>query len=549
MAEISALAALVVAIVALLITSIQLTQQLMATAYVIRKCDRIVTGGLTKGGIRQWHWRQFRFTVRYQAIVFSLPPPLYTALGVSPTVRIDSPSRDLWSRALKLRSTRTTAQGCWISFIEDMVMCTCIRPENVCVMEESGDRIPEDLTVAPTRVDALAVMLTCVALGMQVLKYSPTTGEIALAGGVGGISSSVHPILGGLLHYSVFSNEPTIGFEAARRHGRALLQEKGVWAQTVFGKFRDRSYRPEYVLLRVLQTWKQSVLRERGWPEDSYADTIGGAACFMVFAYIDIYEAVPRSSVRRWCAHFAEVIVKAHHLDMDKDGMTAESALCLSPLYRQTRQKFIDTHGGSSPYLPWEDWNAAETSPSQRRNRDFGLENELLDHPNLKNVLPCPALVACAVKSADANDSVPRSLDDRDPSSYVPMDAALELILRADQCMRNIYQKHGEWPNPEFGKCSERIVATSFKSLSEVGAPSWGSTFPHIDAWPQTFKTACEEVFNDQKLSVDHKWVTEYAYLSILRASYYTIMMRAAGEIGPGLTEDTEPDTALAYMA
>ena len=55
MADVSALAALVVAAVALLIAGLQLTQQLLATAYVIRKCDRLVTGGVTKGGIRQWH--------------------------------------------------------------------------------------------------------------------------------------------------------------------------------------------------------------------------------------------------------------------------------------------------------------------------------------------------------------------------------------------------------------------------------------------------------------------------------------------------------------
>lgn len=68
MSDTAALAALVVAAVALLIASAQLTQQLLSTAYVIRKCDRIVTGGLTRGGTRQFHWRQFRFTVKYQTL-------------------------------------------------------------------------------------------------------------------------------------------------------------------------------------------------------------------------------------------------------------------------------------------------------------------------------------------------------------------------------------------------------------------------------------------------------------------------------------------------
>jgi len=93
----SALAALVIAVVALIVAATQLTQQIMATAYVIRKCDRIVTGGLTRGGQRQWHWRQFRFTVNYQAITFTLPPAVYASLGVSSAVQIDKAAdADFW---------------------------------------------------------------------------------------------------------------------------------------------------------------------------------------------------------------------------------------------------------------------------------------------------------------------------------------------------------------------------------------------------------------------------------------------------------------------
>ena len=47
MVDTTALVALVVAGVALVVAADQLTLQLMATAYVIRKCDGIVTGGLT----------------------------------------------------------------------------------------------------------------------------------------------------------------------------------------------------------------------------------------------------------------------------------------------------------------------------------------------------------------------------------------------------------------------------------------------------------------------------------------------------------------------
>lgn len=308
MQDTTALAALIIAIVALVIAAAQLTQQVMATvaivaivvaaaqliqqvmetAYVIRKCDCIVTGGLIKSGIRQWHWHQFRFTVKYRAIVFALPASIYSALGVSPTVQVDTPSPEVRHIANKDLGIRNPSQACWISFVQDLVMFTCLCPEDLCVKEESGDRIPDDLTVAPTRVDTITVMLTCIAMGMQVSKYSPMTGEITLVGAVGGVSSSVHPALGCLLHYTISSKLTALNFETASRHGRALRQEHGVWANTVFGRFMDRSYRSETATLEILRSRKLAVLQAQGWPANSHNDTIGGAACFMAFAHVDV---------------------------------------------------------------------------------------------------------------------------------------------------------------------------------------------------------------------------------------------------------------------
>ena len=257
MQDVSALVALVVAAVALVVAAAQLTQQLLSTAYVIRKCDRIVMGGLNKGGSREWHWRQFRFSVKYPAIVFALPGSIFLALGLSPTVQIDVPSPEVWDKAMKTRKARKSSQACYVSFIQDLVMFICFNPKDISLREESGDRIPDDLTVAPVRVDTITVLLTCIAMGMRVSKYSPTTSEITLTGGVGGISSSVHPILGCILHYSIFSDEPVMGLETARRHGRALRQDHGIWANTVFGRFRDRSYRPEMYTPRCTKIAKK----------------------------------------------------------------------------------------------------------------------------------------------------------------------------------------------------------------------------------------------------------------------------------------------------
>lgn len=559
MGDTSALAALAIAIVALLVAAMQLTQQVMATAYVIRKCDRIVTGGLTKGGTRQWHWRQFRFTVKYQAIVFALPTPVYSALGVSPTVQIDEASdAKFLLRAIRLRSSRTSSQACWVSFAQDMIISDCVRSEDICIKEESGDRIPDDLTVAGTRADALTVMLSCVALGMQVSKYSPTTGEITLAGGVGAISSSNHPILGGLLHYSVFSEEPKIGYQAASRHGRALRQEKGVWANTVFGRFKDRSYRPEFTTLDILRTLKLDVLGAQGWPEGSYTDTIGGAACFMSFAHVDVYHAVPASSVRQWCAHFAEVIVKAHHREIMRNESNTPhgpGALVFSTNFRNARERFIEIHGCSSPYLPWETLVSAtpgvvESSEKDNtvRGVDPGIVLELEAHLESGDVLVSQELLECLRTPPHPIDPVSLEPNKVDPSSYVPMPVAWEIISKADQCMRYIYLKYDRQPSINIKTYANKIVARAIGSLAEAGAPSWGGTSSHIENWEKTFATACEQVLPPDIHSADNKWVSIYARLSCLRAAYYTIMMRAAGEIGPGLAEEAMPDTALVYM-
>lgn len=53
----------------------------------------------------------------------------------------------------KLGSERKTGQGCKVSFVEDMV--PCILPKNLGIKWESGDRIPEDLTVSPVQVDVI----------------------------------------------------------------------------------------------------------------------------------------------------------------------------------------------------------------------------------------------------------------------------------------------------------------------------------------------------------------------------------------------------------
>ena len=554
MTDYTALVALIVAAVALIVAAFQLTQQILATAYVIRKCDQLVFGGLTKGAKRQWHWRQFRFTVKYQAILFSLPSAVYTALGVNSTIQIDSPSREVWSRAIRTRAKRTSIQACYMSLIQDLVSYSFLLPEDICTREESGDRIPDDLTVAPMRIDALTVLLSCIAMGMQVFKYSPTAGEITLAGGVGSVSSSVHPVLGCLLHYSVFSDQPTIGKDAAKRHGRALRHAEGIWANAVFGRFRDLSYRPEMVPLLWLRENRYQVLRENGWPEardgDGNSDTLGGAACFMAFANVDVYEIAPPSVIRSWTAHFAEFIVKAHHVAIMRSPSgtshgSIQKVLQDSDCSEEDRYS-TENDECSSPYKPLE------------RSLLQGLYDGDLKCLTASLLLRDPALLTVLGRRTEPNgESV--SSDTKDPGSYCPVAVMWRLICIADVHMWNLrISYNGRINGYGIQPWADKIVAKSICTLSTVGAPSWGTVTDTLKTWPKSFEDACNEVLKDLEINETvigldikslHHAIRLYAEFSMLRSAYFTVMVRVAHPLGPGLEEDSRIETALAYMA
>lgn len=552
MVDVSALAALIVAAVALVVALAQLTQQLLATAYVIRKCDRIVTGGLTKGGTRQWHWRQFRFTVNYQAVVFSLPPSVYQNLGISSTIQVNPPSMEIWNRALKTRPHRSSSQACWISLLQNLAQSSCLSKNNVCIREESGDRIPEDLTVAPGRVDCMTVLLSCIAMGMQVFKYSPTTGEITLGGGVGSISSSIHPVLGGLLHYSVFADEPTIGLEAVQRHGRALVGKEGIWANAVFGRFRDRRYRPEMVTFSELQARKLKILQRQGWPEDkdgvSNNDTIGGAACFMAFGHVDACDTVPPSVVRPWSANFAETIVKAHQVNSMKRLCEGASSFQVP----DTQYTQFEKTGFSSPhdYLPPSP-NVERITAEVLRELDKGSLLLPLDFPSQMQLSTMPEWTF--------------EHDRQDPSLYCPPVMLWE-FLRIIDChlrvltaiLKDVGLQEGT-PARQFYDWVDQFMAKAISKLFDVGSPAFGKASDFVKNWPQNVLASCADTLPNLEsnllpslrceASVFRRIIRLYAELYILRAAYYTVMMRAAHPIGPGLTEESSIETALAYMA
>lgn len=143
-------------------------------------------------------------------------------------------------------------------------------------------------------------MLLSVASGLHLSKYSPATGEISMSGSLGALTTSVHPILGGLLHYTPTlrrTNAAAIKSANFKAHARAVSERKGVWANAVFGKLNDRQYGRGFQHFTLLRNARLQVLRDNGWPEGSHTDTIFGAAGFMAFATVDVYHAVPPTCI------------------------------------------------------------------------------------------------------------------------------------------------------------------------------------------------------------------------------------------------------------
>ena len=305
-----------------------------------------------------------------------------------------------------------------------------------------------------------------------------------------------------------------------------------------------------------------AILQECGWKDGDYGDSIAGATCFMVFAEVSCYMTVLPSVVRPWYVYLAESIVKAHHLNIYSRGRLVDS---LTPAYCRAIERFTKKHRCLSPYLPWSlfsDYSKPEESELLSHvESDHVLTGEQLT----KDLVACTAVPIFQAEQESKNGSLPTNhtttpsvfsyasfndFHEIDPSSYTSMAAAWEVILRADQYMHYIYRPKF-YPNQDinFRDAVDKIIATAISSLSAVGAPSWGNAGSYVEDWPARFSAACEKILNRNTMPIDDKQVSLYTHFSILRAAYYIIMMRAAGEVGPGLTPDTRVDTALAYMA
>ncbi|KAG0129440.1 hypothetical protein HOY82DRAFT_671094 [Tuber indicum] len=113
-----------------------------------------------------------------------------------------------------------------------------------------------------------------------------------------------------------------------------------------------------------------------------------------------------------------------------------------------------------------------------------------------------------------------------DPSQFVTPTAARQVIMNVNATSHAL-----EKEVPGIRNYSNRVVAASILLLAKVGAPLWGSA----NSESAGFQPGKERL------------IFAHAKLSMLRASYRTIMLRAVGSVEPGLEQDSELVTGLVY--
>jgi hypothetical protein len=235
----TALAALAIAIVAMLIAMAQALQQYFITGQLIRLCDSVVFGGLPGQGERVWQAAQFRFRVVYKIPQFGLSPELWPSSALPSFAKADGSlltlTKDLrrinsskvdsqrWtsgrlpmtlqdlphrksSRSAPEKSTSEVAAGhvgeaSWASFVR-VVSPSCHASMLFCFAYGDADRCPADLPSVPMQVSLRDIVVIALSIGMECTSASFEAGSVTMSGVAGTITSSKHPILGPMIHFA-----------------------------------------------------------------------------------------------------------------------------------------------------------------------------------------------------------------------------------------------------------------------------------------------------------------------------------------------------------
>ena len=132
-----------------------------------------------------------------------------------------------------------------------------------------------------------------------------------------------------------------------------------------------------------------------------------------------------------------------------------------------------------------------------------------------------------------------------------------DMLRIVDICILSVLENIPQLYRENLRGWSDQIIAGSIRTLSQVGAPSWGNATTAVEKWAETIASFHEEIMrriektgaHSEQLSIIRHHLRLHAELSALRSAYCTVMMRAAHPLGPGLKIDSKIETALAYMA
>ncbi|KEF53582.1 uncharacterized protein A1O9_10557 [Exophiala aquamarina CBS 119918] len=222
----AAVAALVVSVLAMTIATAQVLQQYLNTGQLIRMCDSVVYGKMPGRGRRIWEYSQFRFRVVYSVPQISLRPSLWEdslahyvsyERGLLPLPDLHRDALDthpsLFQRSAKGRGSAQSAEtgeACWVSF--------CRVAQNSCtddlfyeLLHRDADRCPSDLPVVPMQVSMRDIVIIALMAGMRCTDASFEGKSIAMDGEAGAITSSWHPMLGSIIHFSPRNSHRPLG--------------------------------------------------------------------------------------------------------------------------------------------------------------------------------------------------------------------------------------------------------------------------------------------------------------------------------------------------
>jgi len=216
----SAVAALVVSILAMTVAFAQALQQYLITGQLIRTCDSVVYGKMPGRGRRVWESSQFRFRVLYSVPHFVLRPSLWMDGLPHPSHEKDLPQvpdlshspgrpngRFRWLLSMPPAGQEESphsgvpGEASWVSFCRT-VQYSCGQDLLYDMVAGDADRCPADLPVVPVQVSMRDVVTLALMAGMRCTDASFERRVLAMEGLAGAISSSWHPILGAVIHFN-----------------------------------------------------------------------------------------------------------------------------------------------------------------------------------------------------------------------------------------------------------------------------------------------------------------------------------------------------------